>query len=152
GLSKQDAPLDRLSFAAWLRDNRFDSRPLLWYLDYACRDDYGARASAVSAWAGLHYFSSRDTEEKGPLTWPEGNGWIAKQLLSRVGGFVRKEQGVRAIRRDGTSFVVRTNDTEYRCRAVIFAAPTFLAPYVIDGTKPLPNFEYSPWVTANLTL
>ena len=50
-------------------------------MNYACRDDYGAMASDTSAWAGIHYFSSREPEEKGPLTWPEGNGWIAKQLL-----------------------------------------------------------------------
>jgi len=35
---------------------------------------------------------------------------------------------------------------------VIFAAPTFLAPYVIEGFPRLSAFEYSPWLTANLTL
>jgi glycine/D-amino acid oxidase-like deaminating enzyme len=152
GLSTRDAPLDRLSFAAWLAENRFDSKPLLWYANYVCRDDYGALASDVSAWAGLHYFASRESEEKGPLTWPEGNGWIVKQLLARVGRFVRAGEPVRAIARDGSAFRVRAGDTEYRCRAVVFAAPTFLAPYVIEGMAPLSTFEYSPWVTANLTL
>jgi hypothetical protein len=152
GLSTQDAALDRLSFAAWLAENRFDSKPLLWYADYVCRDDYGALASDVSAWAGLHYFSSRDAEEKGPLTWPEGNGWIVKQLLARVGRFVRVGQTVRAIRRERSALRVRAGDTEYVCRAVIFAAPTFLAPYIVEGMAPLRHFEYSPWVTANLTL
>jgi glycine/D-amino acid oxidase-like deaminating enzyme len=152
GLSTQDAALDRLSFAAWLAENRFDSKPLLWYANYVCRDDYGALASDVSAWAGLHYFSSRDAEEKGPLTWPEGNGWIVKQLLAHVGRFVRVGEAVRAIRRERSEFRVRAGDTEYVCRAVIFAAPTFLAPYVVEGMAPLRHFEYSPWLTANLTL
>jgi glycine/D-amino acid oxidase-like deaminating enzyme len=152
GLSTEDAALDRLSFAAWLAENRFDSKPLLWYANYVCRDDYGAPASDVSAWAGLHYFSSRDADEKGPLTWPEGNGWIVKQLLARVGRFVRLGQAVRSIRRERSDLRVRAGDTEYVCRAVIFAAPTFLAPYVIEGMAPLRHFEYSPWVTANLTL
>ena len=53
-----------VSFAAWLAENRFDSQPLLWYANYACRDDYGALATDVSAWAGLHYFSSRDKRRK----------------------------------------------------------------------------------------
>ena len=106
----------------------------------------------MSAWAGLHYFASRDTDDKGPLTWPEGNGWIVKQLLTRVGRFVRPGQTVRAIVRDGPAFRVRAGDTEYRCRAVIFAAPTFLASYLVDGMTPLRHFEYSPWITANLTL
>ncbi len=35
---------------------------------------------------------------------------------------------------------------------MIFAAPTFLAPYVVDGIAPLHDFQYSPWLTANLTL
>ena len=35
---------------------------------------------------------------------------------------------------------------------VIFAAPTFLAPYLVEGMAPLHDFEYSPWLTANLTL
>jgi hypothetical protein len=152
GLSDEDASLDRLSFASWLATNGFDSEPLLWYLNYACRDDYGALAAEVSAWAGLHYFSSRDTDEKGPLTWPEGNGWIVKRLLERVGRFVRAGQPVRAITRDTSLFRVRAADTEYVCDAVIFAAPTFLAPYIVEGAPPLAGCEYSPWMTANLTL
>jgi glycine/D-amino acid oxidase-like deaminating enzyme len=152
GLSDRDAALDRVSFAAWLDENRFDSKPLRWYADYVCRDDYGALASGVSAWAGLHYFSARDADDRGPLTWPEGNGWIVKQLLTRVGRFVKPGQPVRAIAREGSGFRVRAGDVEYLCRAVVFAAPTFLAPYVVEGRTPLAHFEYSPWVTANLTL
>jgi hypothetical protein len=44
-----------------------------------------------------------------------------------------------------------TRDTEYIADAVIFAAPTFLAPFLIENAAPVP-FEYSPWITANLTL
>jgi glycine/D-amino acid oxidase-like deaminating enzyme len=152
GLSEEDAALDRLSFAAWLTEHGFDSKPLLWYANYACRDDYGALTTAVSAWAGLHYFSSRDNDEKGPLTWPEGNGWIVKRLLERVGRFVRAGQPVRAIQREKSAFRVRAGDTDYLCDAVIFAAPTFLAPYIIEGGQPIAGCEYSPWMTANLTL
>src|SRR3954468_4703577 len=60
GLSDSDAALDGVSFAAWLTANGYTSKPLLWYANYVCRDDYGAMASDVSAWAGLHYFASRD--------------------------------------------------------------------------------------------
>src|SRR5262249_54736851 len=73
------------------------------------------------------------------------------QLMARVGRFVRAGQMVRAIRREKSGFRIRAGDTEYESRAVIFAAPTFLAPYVIEGMQP-PRFEYSPWITANLTL
>ncbi len=81
GLARAPRELDRLSFAAWLRDRRIDSPLVLWYMNYCCRDDYGALASETSAFAGIHYFASRPQEEKGPLTWPQGNGWITQQLL-----------------------------------------------------------------------
>ena len=53
------AALDAQTFDTWLaREGLTDAR-LRWYLDYCCRDDYGAGSAAVSAWAGLHYFASR---------------------------------------------------------------------------------------------
>src|ERR1700731_2103675 len=58
GLSAKFQDLDRISFSQWLRQNGFDSRLLNWYMNYSCRDDYGALASDTSAWAGIHYFSS----------------------------------------------------------------------------------------------
>ena len=152
GLSDRHAHLDVISFGDWLAKNGFNSKPLLWYMNYACRDDYGAIAADTSAWAGIHYFSSRERQEKGPLTWPEGNGWIARQLLERVGKFVRAEQMVHRIQRDSNFLRVYAGDTEYRCECLIFAAPTFLAPYLIEGMPPLHDFQYSPWLTANLTL
>ncbi len=97
GRSQKSANLDKISFADWLRDQKFDSPLVNWYMNYACRDDYGALAKDTSAWAGIHYFSSREQEEKGPLTWPEGNGWITRRLLERVGENVRTNQMVRRI-------------------------------------------------------
>src|SRR5260370_21773650 len=84
GLSPKFQALDRLSFSDWLRQQGFDSRLLHWYMNYACRDDYGALASATSAWAGIHYFSSREPQEKAPLTSPAANGWITRPLLKPV--------------------------------------------------------------------
>ncbi|HYL87094.1 MAG TPA: FAD-dependent oxidoreductase [Candidatus Angelobacter sp.] len=152
GRSSKDAALDRISFADWLYQQGFDSRLLLWYMNYACRDDYGALAAGTSAWAGIHYFSSRESEEKGPLTWPEGNGWITRRLLEQVGQHIRTGQMVHRITpaHDGVS--VFAGDTEYRAEFLIFAAPTFLAPYLFENFPRLQNFVYSPWLTANLTL
>lgn len=152
GLTHKSADLDRISFRDWLVQQGMDSRILSWYMNYCCRDDYGAPAADTSAWAGIHYFASREPEDKGPLTWPEGNGWIVKRLLERVGSFVRTGRIVHRIARRGTGYSVFSTDTEYRTDCVIFAAPTFLAPYIVEGTAPLQDFEYSPWLTANLTL
>ncbi len=152
GLSESTSKLDRVSFAAWLRDQRMDSPILNWYMNYCCRDDYGATTDQTSAWAGIQYFASREPEEKGPLTWPEGNGWIVRRLLERVGRFVRAGEMVHRIRPSKRHLSVFAGDTEYQAEFVIFAAPTFLAPYLVEGMARLRDFEYSPWLTANLTL
>jgi len=152
GRSSKDEALDRLSFADWLRDKGFDSRLLLWYMNYACRDDYGALAANTSAWAGIHYFSSRELEEKGPLTWPEGNGWITRRLLERVGQNVRANQMVHRVTPTPRGVSVFAGDAEFQAEFLIFAAPTFLAPYLFENFSRLYDFVYSPWLTANLTL
>ena len=152
GLSSKFQDLDRISFSQWLRQNGFDSRPLNWYMNYACRDDYGALASDTSAWAGIHYFSSRESEEKGPLTWPEGNGWITRRLLELVGGNIRTSQMVHRITQNRRGASVFAGETEFQAEFVIFAAPTFLAPYLLENFPRLRDFVYSPWLTANLTL
>ncbi|MBI1787152.1 MAG: FAD-dependent oxidoreductase [Acidobacteria bacterium] len=147
------AELDQLSMAAWLRQNAFDSPYLNWYVDYACRDDYGASAADTSAWAGIHYFAAREhDDEKGPFTWPEGNGWIARRLLDKLGRYVRAGAPVYRIGRDARRWRVSTGSAEYLADAVICAAPTFLAPYLMESAPPVRGFQYSPWITANLTL
>jgi len=152
GRSSKDEALDRISFANWLRDQGFDSRLLLWYMNYACRDDYGALTADTSAWAGIHYFSSREPEEKGPLTWPEGNGWITRRLLERVGQNMRTNQMVHRVTPTPRGVSVFAGDTEFRAEFLIFAAPTFLSPYLFENFPHLRDFVYSPWLTANLTL
>jgi protoporphyrinogen oxidase len=152
GFSEDTAILDQISFANWLRDQHMDSRILNWYMNYCCRDDYGATTDQTSAWAGIQYFASREPDEKGPLTWPEGNGWVVRRLLERVGKFVRTGQMVHRIVQSGSRLRVFAGDFEYQAEFVIFAAPTFLAPYLIEGMTRLRDFEYSPWLTANLTL
>jgi glycine/D-amino acid oxidase-like deaminating enzyme len=142
--------LDSLSMDQWMRREKITSPYLHWYVNYACRDDYGALASDTSAWAGIHYFCARDPEDKGPLTWPEGNGWLVKQLLKRVP--VRTDAMVHRISRDGRRWRIATSDIEYLADAVIFAAPTFLAPYVMDAAPAIVHRAYSPWLTANLTI
>ncbi|MGI9101387.1 MAG: FAD-dependent oxidoreductase [Terriglobales bacterium] len=152
GLSEKTAELDRISFADWLSRQGMDGKLVRWYMNYACRDDYGAMAAETSAWAGIHYFASREPEDKGPLTWPEGNGWIVKRLLERVAANVRTGRMAHRAARRGRGWSVFAGPVEYRTDVVIWAAPTFVGPYVIEGMAPLREFEYSPWLTANLRL
>ncbi|HEY6354934.1 MAG TPA: FAD-dependent oxidoreductase, partial [Burkholderiaceae bacterium] len=94
----EHAALDAVTFAQWLARERLDDPLLRWYLDYACRDDYGAGLDEVSAWAGLHYFASRhgfqlpgdDGGEREPVfTWPEGNAWLVERLAGPLSGRIR---------------------------------------------------------------
>ena len=149
------SPLDRLSMDAWLREQGFKSSRLRWYAEYACRDDYGASVRDTSAWAGIHYHASREPNEQGPLTWPEGNGWIAKRLIAKLGAYIETNAPVFSARRDGTRWRLTTPRTEYDAELVIWAAPAFVAPYVVDelhNERHRTPFVYSPWLTANLTL
>ena len=105
-LARSQSSLLAITFIAYLNQNGLTDPHLRWYLDYCCRDDYGAGIATVSAWAGMHYFASRhgfaapaghgsatgdagDTaesngtgEREGVLTWPEGNAWLTRRLAA----------------------------------------------------------------------
>lgn len=144
-------PEDTISMAAWLAGEGFDSPWLKWMVDYACRDDYGALARDVSAWAGILYFAGRDAGELGPLTWPEGNGWIVRRLLERFGHRVHTNHPVYRVVRRSNQWRVLTPTIEWLADIVIVAAPLLVATRIVDGFAKA-NVTYSPWFTANITL
>ncbi len=128
-----------------------DSPWLRWMVDYACRDDYGGLAGDVSAWAGLLYFAARDADDAGPLTWPEGNGWIVRRLLQRLGARVHTACLTYRVERQGRRWRVLTPHVAWTADVVIMAAPLHVATRIVDGAR-MPAVTSSPWVTANLTL
>ena len=148
---RRDSPLDRMSFADWLSREGLRSQAIRWYADYATRDDYGALARDTSAWAGLHYFASREPSDAGVLTWPEGNAWIARRLAARLSPYISTDAAVHQVVPHGRGWLVRAGEQEIQCEDVVFAAPTFIAPYLVQGMR-APAFTYSPWLVANLTL
>lgn len=144
-------PEDALSMAAWLDRERLDSPWLRWMVDYACRDDYGGLARDVSAWAGILYFAARDADDTGPLTWPEGNGWIVRRLLQRLGARVETARMTYRVERLGRRWRVLTPQVAWTADVVIMAAPLHVATRLVPGS-PTPAVTSSPWVTANLSL
>jgi len=81
--------LDALTFSAWLDREGYRAPTLRWYLDYCCRDDYGAGTDTVSAWAGLHYFASRDGHAANAaggavLTWPGGLAPLVSMMCDAI--------------------------------------------------------------------
>lgn len=166
--------LDALTFDAWLVQQEFDDPHLRWYLDYCCRDDYGAGTARVSAWAGIHYFASRhgfhapgegadDEAREGVLTWPEGNGWLTQRLAEplRTGGQLRTGTSVLRITegRHGVevdAFNHATDSVErWQAPRCIVALPVFMAARVVQNpprflTGAAQRLSWAPWAVANI--
>jgi len=155
--------LDRITMAEWLRTEHFDSGPLLWHVDYCCRDDYGAGIAHVSAWAGVHYFASRrgraaNADPDAVVTWPEGNGRLAHQLAAPLGERLHSGRVVFNVEQNGGEVfvdafdVARERSIRHRARGVVCAAPRFVAQRIVRGLPPANGLEYSPWMVANITV
>ncbi|RVU05352.1 twin-arginine translocation pathway signal protein [Novosphingobium umbonatum] len=156
--------LDGISFAAWLAGQGFNSAPLLAYVRYACRDDYGCEPEAVSAWAGIHYFAGRrgwasDGAGESVLTWPEGNARLARLMAGRVGAErIHSNTSVLRVARDGADVLVDAHDhasghtQRWRARAVVLAMPDFVARHVATDFAGVKGLTYAPWVVANVAV
>lgn len=172
GTAAQHAALDGQSFAAWLDRHGLDDAQLRWYLDYCCRDDYGAGLATVSAWAGLHYFAARhgfhppgaeEGEREELLTWPEGNGWLARALAAPLGERLRTGRVVLRVEetRHGVeidAIDAATGEPErWQAAHCILALPLFVAARVLASPPAVllrraAALRYAPWLVANLHL
>lgn len=152
--------LDAITADQWMRQQGFDAPALRWWVEYGTRDDYGASLTQASAWAAVHYFAGREREEIGPLTWPEGNDYIARALTAKLAGprdasghsRIRTDSPVVRVTRRGTQWVLDTPQERVVADAVIWSAPLFLLPRICEGVTPPVSLEYAPWVVANLVL
>ena len=172
-LAPAQLALDAITFKAWLDRQGLTDAHLRWYLDYACRDDFGAGIATVSAWAGLHYFASRhgfhapgegdEAERDAVLTWPEGNGWLSARLAAPLGDRLRTGRVVLRIAAEREGVVVDALDVagdrleRWHARQAIVALPLHVAARVV---QPLPDalrqraagLRSAPWLVANLRL
>ena len=153
--------LDRMTMREWLDAKGWHSPRLRWFVEYGCRDDYGALLDDTSAWAGVFYFASRieapGKRSEPMITFPEGNA----RLIAHLGRNARIDTGwlvtsliptdasvdVVALSRDGRHL------RGIHAKKVIFAAPQFIAARVIRGyDRDVSGFTYGSWLVANLTL
>lgn len=155
--------LDTLSMSEWMAREGWDSKPLLWHVNYCCRDDYGAGMAYVSAWAGVHYFASRrgvaaNADRDAVVTWPEGNGWLVHQLAAPLSSRIRCGCIVWNVEELGSGIAVDYFDPNVQssirviARGAVCALPRFIAARVVRGALPAKGLEYSPWMVANVTL
>jgi predicted NAD/FAD-dependent oxidoreductase len=168
--------LDAVTFATWLDGRGLVAPALRWYLDYCCRDDYGAGSRQVSAWAGIHYFASRhgfhapgsdDAAEadasEGLLTWPEGNAWLAGHLAAPLGGrfqsarvVLRVEEERSAVSVDAWNVATQQRE-RWLASQVVLATPLFVSSRLlaappaalVDAARLV---RHAPWLVANLQL
>jgi monoamine oxidase len=159
---------------AYLVQQGLTDAHLNWYLDYCCRDDYGAGTGTVSAWAGIHYFAARhgfaapgsvdkehDKESSGVLTWPEGNARLTNALAQPLGERIATGRVVLRITEAASGVTVdtlnvRTQAVErWQAQRCIVALPIFIAQRVVDNP---PDFlrqaaqhtSSSAWLVANV--
>jgi hypothetical protein len=144
-LSSQDEQLialDQISMADWMKRNDFLGRPIRWYIDYCCRDDYGALPEHVSAWAGIHYFAGRkgvaaNAEMNSVVTWPAGNGFLSNKLREILQGTIKTETAVFSVADSKSGVTVSYLDVKedtikaIESEFVILAAPRFLAQHLV---------------------
>ena len=164
--------LDALSFAAWLDREGLDDPHLRWYLDYCCRDDYGAGLAHVSAWAGIHYFASRhgfhapgdeSAERDAVLTWPEGNGWLTARLAAPLGERLHTGQVIVRIAETRSGVEVDVFDVaskslvRWQAERCIVALPVFIAARIVENpparlAHAAAQVRDAPWLVANMHL
>jgi len=157
--------LDRITMSDYMHREGFDSPLLSWYVNYCCRDDYGATMQQVSAWAALHYFAARNgiaanADSSTVITWPEGNGYLVRELETRSRAEFKNQAVVTRVERSGTGVAMNYFDAELQqCIRVdadiaIVCLPHFVASRVVEGlsVNDAAAFTYAPWMVANLTL
>ncbi|MBL0076557.1 MAG: NAD(P)-binding protein [Rhodocyclaceae bacterium] len=164
-LSSADASLralDKMTFSDWLKQQDYSAAGLQWMCDYACRDDFGTSAAQTSAWAGLHYFSSRDSEGQ-VLTAPEGNAWLTQGLARTAVAQTQTDALVYHVEQNAKEIVCdvflgkENRSIRVIAKELIWAAPLFLIPHVFQSPPAAwlaasKSIAYAPWVVANLTL
>lgn len=164
--------LDAIRFTAWLQREQLDDERLLAYLDYVCRDDYGAGIDQVSAWAGLHYFAGRHgfnvpgdeaSERDAVFTWPEGNAWLVQRLAAPLEDRLHTGRTVLKVAegRHGVEVLAWNEATaqaeRWQAGRVVLALPLFIAARVLESPPAAlhalaPRMRMAPWLVANLQL
>ncbi len=167
-----------MPFIAYLNAQGLTDVHLRWYLDYCCRDDYGAGIDTVSAWAGIHYFAARhgfsapgqtsqpseqDKQRDGVLTWPQGNAYLTQALAKPLGErlhtqrlIVKITEGRAGVTVDALNLQTQVLE-RWQAQRCIVALPVFIAARVVDNA---PDFvrhaaqhtSYSSWLVANVQI
>ncbi len=174
---KQNQPLAQqihaqaaMKFVAFLDQEQLTNPHLRWYLDYCCRDDYGAGIDTVSAFAGIHYFAARHgfsapgeggADKEGVLTWPQGNAYLTQAMAAPLKDRLHTAQVILRIEEIKSGVIVDALDSasgqvqRWLCERCIVALPLHVAARVVASA---PDFlkqaaastVHSSWWVANI--
>jgi monoamine oxidase len=170
--TEKHAALNSMRFEQWLNEQGLTDIKLRWYLDYCCRDDYGAGMASVSAWAGVHYFASRHgfhapgdeaADREAVFTWPEGNAWLTARLQAPFAQQTHTGRTVlRVVEHKHAVQVLAWDDKQSQLEAwtapqVVLALPLFIAARIVESPsnalqQAAAMLTYAPWLVANLHL
>jgi hypothetical protein len=126
--------LDKITFEEFLLKNKLTCEPLIWYLNYCMRDDYGGLISTVSAWAGIHYCACRygtaaNISSSQLLTWPQGNAFLVDALQNTFKDKCITNWAARMVIKEGDFFIsyftslASNNIVSVKSKNVILATP-----------------------------
>jgi monoamine oxidase len=165
-----ESALSAMTFIAYLDQHQLSDSHLRWYLDYCCRDDYGAGIDTVSAFAGIHYFAARhgfaapgegSEEKEGVLTWPQGNAYLTQALAAPLKDRLNASQVILRIEEQKNGVLIDALNTatgqvqRWQAERCIVALPMHVAARVVANA---PEFlkqgaartVHSSWWVANI--
>ncbi len=157
-------------FIAYLDTQGLTDPQLRWYLDYCCRDDYGAGIDTVSTFAGMHYFAARHGfsapgspthEREGVLTWPQGNSFLTQALAKPLKDRLQAQQIVLRIEEAKGDVLIDALDLptrrvhRYAAQRCIVALPLHVASRITVNAPDFlkaaaANVVHSSWWVANI--
>jgi phytoene dehydrogenase-like protein len=162
------AALDNTTMEQWLLQNNYTGKYLHWYVNYCTRDDFGTTISQISAWAGIHYFASRkglaaNAETHDVLTWPQGNGWLAEQLIKDLTPYIHHSSVAVKVLPGAGQVAVHYYDVNNKTLKAIEAQHCIMAVPQFVANRLLPSdpvrialvskqYSYIPWMVANITV
>ena len=157
---------DAITFESFLNNEGYKTEELRWFLDYCCRDDFGAGFDKVSAWAGINYFAGRkanpaNTIPSNVLTWPEGNGKLVELLTNRIEKNIETNALIVQIKDKITHtesvvyYPLTKKYIKYISNHTVVACPSYVAKHIIKLTNDFKisfDYKHHPWLVSSVTL
>ena len=162
--SRVKRSLDEMTLAEYAQSQKW-SVELVKLFDPLLKSAYGIGHDRISAWAALDILGDELLPaEPGQhsLAFPGGNALVAEKLAQWIGPAQLLPQTlvtqVRQNKKETQVGVLQGSKVQtLRARTVIFAAPQFMAPYLIadlpaERRKAITSFEYASYVVANVSV